>query len=129
MTAPWAYPFDPRTLYVDLPMATVVPVPKVDAGAAPAIWTLLSPMGLAKRPGPLAVPHAKTGTRTPLGFLSNRKPNAAALQRLVADRVAQAMPAVELRFYEKANSSLGAGEPLLNTIAAECGLVVNGTGD
>jgi len=92
-------------------------------------WTLLSPMGLrGEGPSP-DPPGGLVGRADVLGCLSTRRPNAAALQRLLAERVRESLPELEVRFYEKANSSLGAGEELLNVLAADCGLVINGTGD
>ena len=36
---------------------------------------------------------------------------------------------LEIRYYEKAHAATGAGEALADRIAAECRLVVTGTGD
>lgn len=91
-------------------------------------WTLLSPLGVSNRTaaGEMSSRRPRGGV---LGFLSNRKPNAAALQRLLGPKVAAMAPELEVRYYEKANSSLGAGAELLDRLAADCGLVINGTGD
>lgn len=92
-------------------------------------WRLVSPMGLIE-PSPAAIGSRSGGsTGLVLGFLSNRKPNAGPLQRLLGDRISAAMPSVEVRYYEKGNSSLGAAPDLLDQVAADCGLAVNGTGD
>lgn len=91
-------------------------------------WTLLSPLGLRK-PARAAATASERPRASVLGFLSNRKPNATALQRLLGSRLSAAEPGLEIRYYEKSNSSLGAGAELLDTLAADCGLVVNGTGD
>jgi hypothetical protein len=92
-------------------------------------WRLVSPMGLAKVGVPNSKAAAAGGRRVVLGFLSNHKPNATPLQRMLAVPLADAFPDLEIRFYEKANSSLGAPGELLDRVAADCGLVVNGTGD
>jgi hypothetical protein len=90
-------------------------------------WVVLSPVGV-RRPVERRAPAARTGTGQALGFLSNRKPNATRLMEHLGRMVA-AGPGLEVRYYEKAHAATGAGGPLVDRIAAECRLVVTGTGD
>ena len=92
-------------------------------------WTVLSPAGV-----PAAARHAERaaagpGSKRTLGFLSNHKPNTTELQSALGERIRHVDPKIDMRFYEKAGSAVGAGEALLAEIAANCGYVVNGTGD
>lgn len=93
---------------------------------AETIWNLVSPVGVRSA---RSAPKKQLGrsTKRVLGFLSNRKPNTSAVERGLAALLASRQ--LEVRFYEKANSAVGAGEELLDRIGADCGLVVNGTGD
>jgi hypothetical protein len=90
-------------------------------------WVVLSPVGV-RRPAERRGPATRTGTGQALGFLSNRKPNATLLMEQLGRMVADG-PGLEVRYYEKAHAATGAGGPLVDRIAAECRLVVTGTGD
>jgi hypothetical protein len=92
-------------------------------------WTVLSPAGVPALSRPAQRAANNPGVRRTLGFLSNHKPNTSELQSALGDLVRQIDGKVEIRFYEKAGSAVGAGEVLLSEIAANCGYVVNGTGD
>ena len=91
-------------------------------------WSLHSPVGVA-RPQAAAAGAEVASAGAAFGFLSNRKPNASALQRALAQTLAGERPGLEVRFYEKRASSLAAAEDLLDRIAAECRLAVNGSAD
>jgi hypothetical protein len=94
-------------------------------------WMLHSPVGVPRQqaaaPGAPVAEAASVGAA--LGFLSNRKPNASALQRALAQTLAGKRPGLEVRFYEKPASSLPAADELLARIAAECRMAVNGSAD
>jgi hypothetical protein len=64
-----------------------------------------------------------------IGFLSNRKPNTSLLQSALAERAASKPFELQPKFYEKANSAVGASPDLLNRISAECSMAITGTGD
>jgi hypothetical protein len=67
------------------------------------------------------------GAAKVVGFLSNRKPNTGALQRVLGKRLEERGYGV--RFYEKESAALGASGELLDRVALECGQAINGTGD
>ena len=90
-------------------------------------WTLHDPVG-RRRPQPAQAPTARSPA-TALGFLSNRKPNTSALQRSLSAALGRHRLDLEVRFYEKPSSAVAATDELLDRIGADCGLVVNGTGD
>jgi hypothetical protein len=90
-------------------------------------WTLHNPVGV-RRQQPAPAPAAGSGAAA-LGFLSNRKPNTSALQRALAAALGGHRPDLEVHFYEKPSSAVAATGELLDRIGADCGLVVNGTGD
>jgi hypothetical protein len=94
-------------------------------------WRLHSPVGVPRRRAAAAelAGADAVSVGAALGFLSNRKPNASALQRALGEAVAGERPGLEVRFYEKPASSLAAAEELLDRIAAECRLAVNGSAD
>ena len=91
-------------------------------------WVVLSPVGV-RRPVERRAPAPRTGTGQALGFLSNRKPNATRLMEYLGRMIADDGQGLEVRYYEKAHAATGAGGPLVDRIAAECRLVVTGTGD
>ena len=93
------------------------------------VWRLLSPIGVSLDVRSLGVQGTSGISRLVLAMLSNHKPNASRLQELLAEKILEARPDIEVRFYEKPNSSVGAPESLLAQIAADCGLAINGTGD
>ena len=95
----------------------------------PRLWNLLSPVGVKPEVESGGVQSATGASLLRLAMLSNHKPNASRLQELLVERISEARPDIEVRFYEKQNSSVGAPEPLLAQIAADCGLAINGTGD
>ena len=90
-------------------------------------WHLVSPVGAPINTEILAPVIRREGNATVVGFLSNRKPNTAMMQRALSDRLR--VSGFETRFYEKSNSAVSASQVLLSKIAEECGAVINGTGD
>jgi hypothetical protein len=90
-------------------------------------WTLHDPVGV-RRTRPASAPAARS-LATALGFLSNRKPNTLALQRALSAALGGHRPDLDVLFYEKPSSAVAATDELLDRIGADCGLVVNGTGD
>lgn len=91
-------------------------------------WTLVDPVAPIERPGERGG-WAGTTAITRLGFLSNRKPNTAELQRALADRISARYPDLEIVFFEKASAAAGAGETIITSVMKEVELLVNGTGD
>jgi hypothetical protein len=100
---------------------------KEDYALGERTWTLHDPVG-KRRLQPAPAPAAGSEA-TALGFLSNRKPNTTALQRALSAALGGHRPDLEVRFYEKPSSAVAATDELLDRIGADCGLVVNGTGD
>lgn len=89
---------------------------------------LMSPVAEAALPAPeIAIFDRARGRR--FGFLSNRKPNAAEVEREVARLAGEAGLIDEVRFYEKASPGVGATEELIGQIASECDLVMVGSAD
>jgi len=90
------------------------------------VWHLLSPVGVHKAP-PAPSRTAIVRSDRPIGFLSNRKPNATPLLENLMARLQG--HGYETRFYQKRNSATPAGDELLNRVSAECGLVVVASAD
>lgn len=91
-------------------------------------WHLVSPVA--------PLPATKTDQRGEsarhgkiIGFLSNRKPNTSLVQEALAGLTASTPFGLQPRYYEKANSAVGASQGLLDRISAECSIVMTGTGD
>jgi len=91
-------------------------------------WRLVSPAGARGLETSESPSVRRAHTRT-VGFLSNRKPNTEAVQRVLAGRLTERRPAVTTVFYQKANSAVGATAELLDRVGGECAVVINGTGD
>lgn len=92
------------------------------------IWRLVSPLGV-RIPRSRSDIHVRQGASCQVGFLSNRKPNTSLVQRELASRLTEPPRGLPVAFYDKASPAVGAGARLLDTIALECAVVVNGTGD
>ncbi len=93
-----------------------------------AQFNLVSPVAApVPAPPPLAEAERARGRR--LGFLSNRKPNAAEVEREVARLADGAGLAETIEFYEKASPGEGADPVLMDKIAEECDVVMVGSAD
>jgi hypothetical protein len=64
-----------------------------------------------------------------IGLLDNGKPNSEKVLRLVAAKVAEAYPGVEVRYYRKAGAYRPASTGLLDQVAAENDVALVGIGD
>jgi hypothetical protein len=91
-------------------------------------WRLVSPLG-ARTPRSASGLRVRRGSSRRVGFLSNRKPNTGVVQRELASRLTEPPRELTVAFFDKASPAVGAGGRLLDTIALECAVVVNGTGD
>ena len=78
-------------------------------------WTLIDPVApLANAVGSLG--GAGDRRIKSLGFLSNRKPTTAELQRGLASRISGAYPWLRIVFFEKQSSAHGAGEDVVTSV-------------
>ena len=91
-------------------------------------WTLIDPVAPVAHQRASLAGELSRGIRS-LGFLSNRKPNTAELQRTLANRISARYPKLRIAFFEKESSAAGAGEDIINSVMQEVELLVNGTGD
>jgi hypothetical protein len=91
-------------------------------------FNLMSPVA-ASAPAPREVAVAERARGRRLGFLSNRKPNSADVEREVARLAEGAGLADSVRFYEKASPGEGASPALMDQIAEECDAVMVGSAD
>jgi len=91
------------------------------------VWHLVNPVGWST--SRLGAEESTRHEATPkvVAFLSNRKPNTAALQSVLGKRLEER--GYRVRFYEKESAALAATGALLDRVALDCGRVVNGTGD
>lgn len=78
-------------------------------------------------PAEVEVPDHARGRR--LGFLSNRKPNAAEVEREVARLADEAGLIDSITFYEKPSPGEGAPAELLDQIGDECDAIMVGSAD
>jgi hypothetical protein len=64
-----------------------------------------------------------------LGILDNSKPNFKRLATLLADRLRDDGAVVDIAYFRKENSAVGAGAELLDQIASSADLVITGSAD
>ena len=79
-------------------------------------------------PASLATQPLRTGPLT-VGLLSNGKPNAAGLLRLVAERLAENLSIQQIVEVAKSSSSTNAPQELLDQLADQCDLSLVAIGD
>ena len=91
-------------------------------------WTLIDPVAPIDRQAQTGSGRTAHGITT-LGFLSNRKPNTAELQRALAERITARYPDLKIAYFAKASAAAGAGEEIITSVMKEVELLVNGTGD
>jgi hypothetical protein len=72
---------------------------------------------------------ARTNQVSRIGLLDNGKTNSEQLLKLVADKMAEAYPGVEIKYYRKPGAYRPAPTALLDQVAAENDVALVGIGD